>query len=147
LAAVLMQRRDKIGRTYLPAVNPIVNPRLDATGSLTFDNAAVAAGFAEAPSRYLATWSRFDNTTGETTRIGETQSSTVAMTSPANFSGPVGSFVEIDIAAESEAQPSWREPIRTYFRRTTTGWTLVGLERLPQTIAPTAPGQTSEEKR
>jgi hypothetical protein len=147
LAAVLIQRRDKIGRAYLPAVNPIVNPRLDASGSLTFDNAAVAAGFAETPSRYLATWSRFDNSTGETTRIGETQSSTAAMTSPANFSGPVGSFVEIDIAAENAAQPSWREPIRTYFRRTTTGWTLVGLERLPQTIAPTAPGPTPEEKR
>src|SRR5262249_48061159 len=50
LAAVLIKRRDAIGRAYLPAINPIVDPRLSADGRLTFDNAAVAAGFAEAPS-------------------------------------------------------------------------------------------------
>ena len=30
LATVLIQRRDKIARAYLPAVNPIVDPRLSA---------------------------------------------------------------------------------------------------------------------
>ncbi len=148
LANVLMKRRDKIGRAYLAAVNPIVNPRLDASGSLTFDNAAVAAGFAAAPTAYLATWSRFDNATGEATRVGETRSATTVMTSPARLAGTAGSYVEVDITAESPAQPSWREPIRTYFRRTTDGWKLVGLERLPQTIASTGPpGHTPEEKR
>ncbi len=147
LASVLIERRDKIGRTYLPAVNPIVNPRLDASGLLTFDNAAVAAGFAVAPSTYLATWSRYDNATDATTHIGDTRSATTSMQGPANLAGAVGSYVEIDIAAESPAQPSWREPIRTYFRRTNTGWTLVGLERLPQTIASTGPGAVPEEKR
>ena len=37
LAAVLIKRRDTIGRIYLTAINPIVNPRLDAAGALTFD--------------------------------------------------------------------------------------------------------------
>ena len=37
----LGQRRDTIGRVYLTAVNPISNPRLDASGSLTFENPAV----------------------------------------------------------------------------------------------------------
>ena len=147
LATVLMKRRDKIGRAYLPAVNPVVNPRLDAGGVLTFDNAAVSAGFADAPSAYVAMWSRFDNTTSETTRIGETRSATTTMTSPANLAGTAGSFVEVDIAAESPAHPSWQEPVRTYFRRRTNGWTLVGLERLPEKIAPAGPGSVTEEKR
>ena len=33
LADVLIQRRDTIKRIYLTQVNPIVNPRLDATGT------------------------------------------------------------------------------------------------------------------
>ncbi|HEX7136538.1 MAG TPA: hypothetical protein VF219_01755 [Vicinamibacterales bacterium] len=146
LATVLMERRNKIGRTYLTAVNPIVNPRLDAAGQLTFDNAAVSAGFADAPSAYRAAWSRFDNATGDTTHIGETRSAATTMTAPANLPGAPDSFVEVDISAESSAHASWQEPIRTYFRRTTSGWTLVGLERLPQTIAPAA-GRETEAKR
>ena len=48
LAALLMERRDKILRAYLPAVNPIVGGRLSESGELTFQNAAVAAGVADA---------------------------------------------------------------------------------------------------
>jgi hypothetical protein len=49
LGDILIKRRDRVLRTYLPAVNPIVAPRLE-TNRLTFENAAVAAGVAEAPS-------------------------------------------------------------------------------------------------
>ena len=41
LAKVLIQRRDKIGHAYVPAVNPVVNVALSETGMLTFANAAV----------------------------------------------------------------------------------------------------------
>jgi hypothetical protein len=54
LAAVLIKRRDAIGRAYLPAINPVVDPRLDQAGVLTFGNAAVDARFAAAPTRYHA---------------------------------------------------------------------------------------------
>ena len=54
LGDVLIKRRDKIASVYLTAVNPIVNPRLDASGRLTFDNAAVAAGVANGPATYRA---------------------------------------------------------------------------------------------
>ncbi len=131
VAAVLIKRRDKIGRAYLPAINPIVDPRLDASGALTFDNAAVAARFAEAPRVYRAEWFRFDNATGAARPIGETESATPAMPAPRGLPTDAGAYVEIDIAADSAAYPSWSHPVKTYFRRVASGWTLVGLERLP----------------
>ena len=131
LADVLIKRREKIKRVYLTAVNPIVTPRLDPAGRLTFENAAVAAGVAESPATYRATWARFDNATGETQRIGETQSQTTAIAPPPGLPAAPGSFVAVDIAADSDMHPSWRRPIRTYFARQDAGWKLVGLERIP----------------
>jgi hypothetical protein len=131
LATVLGKRRDAIGRAYLTAVNPVVDPRLDAGGSLSFGNAAVAAGFAQAPSAYRAAWSRFDNATGDARPIAETRSATTTMSAPPDIPTTVGSFVEVDISAESADHPAWGQPVRTYFRREAAGWKLVGLERLP----------------
>ena len=131
LAAVLMKRRDAIGRAYLPAVNPIVTPRIDAAGVLTFENAAVAMGVAKPPAEYLAVWSRFDNTSGAVQRIAETRSRATSMQPPANLPAGVDSFIAIDISAEAAGLPAWAQPIRTVFRRTTGGWKLVGLERKP----------------
>jgi len=131
LVAVLTKRRDAIGRAYLPAINPIVDPRLDG-GTLTFGNAAVSAGFAKAPARYLAVWSRFDNTTGEKRRIAETEGATMSMAAPPDLPAADGSFVAVDISAESADHPTWREPIHVYFRRAAGAWSLVGLERLPE---------------
>jgi hypothetical protein len=132
LAAVLIKRRDAIGRAYLPAVNPVVDPALDAAGQLTFVNAAVAAGMAEAPASYHAAWLRFDNATGGTQAIGETRSATPAIAAPPGLSAvETGRFIAVDVTAESADHPSWRQPVRTYFRRSSGGWKLVGLERLP----------------
>ena len=131
LGAVLIKRRDTIGRTYLTAINPIVNPRLDDAGALTFENAAVAAGFADPPAEYRAAWSHFDNATGALRPIADARSTSTTMAPPRDVPTATGSFVEIDISAESAGHPSWRQPVRTFFRRTATGWKLVGLERLP----------------
>jgi hypothetical protein len=138
LADVLIKRRDKIQRVYLTAVNPIVAPRLDPAGRLTFENAAVTAGVAPSRATYRATWSRFDNATGETQRIGETQSDTTTVAPPAGLPAAPGSFVAVDIAANSDTYPPWRRPIRTYFARQDAGWKLVGLERMPDDAAKTA---------
>ena len=64
IARVLIERRDAIARTWLNGVNPIVDPRLAADGTLTFANAAVAAGAATPGSGYTVSWSRFDNSSG-----------------------------------------------------------------------------------
>ena len=131
LGSMLIKRRDAIGRTYLTAINPIVNPRLDDAGTLTFENAAVARGVAQPPSAYRAEWFRYDNTTGSATALGETRGSTTTLAVPTNLPATNGAFLQIDISAESAAYPTWRTPVRTHFRRTTGGWTLTGLERLP----------------
>jgi hypothetical protein len=131
VAAVLIKRRDKIGQAYLPAVNPIVDPRLDAAGVLTFENAAAAAGFAQPPQSYRAEWFRFDNATSAARPIGQTQGPTPSMRAPQGLPTERGAYVEIDLAADSAAHASWAQPVRTYFRRTADGWKLVGLERLP----------------
>ena len=135
LADVLIKRRDKVARTYLTAVNPIVNPRLDSNGRLTFENAAVATGVASGPAVYRAAWFRFNNGTGETQPLSDTHSATTTLEAPRDLPTAAGSFIAVDVSAESEAHPAWRRPIRTHFRREGQGWTLVGLERLPESLA------------
>jgi hypothetical protein len=147
LAAVIIKRRDRIAQTYLPAINPVVNPRLDSNGSLTFDNAAVAAGVADAPTEYRAAWSRFDNATGAAQPIGDTRNATTTINSPAGLPSTVGSFVEVDISAQSAEHPSWGQPVRTYFRRTAGGWKLVGLERMPDATSVTGAPSAGTAKR
>ena len=134
LADVLMKRRDKVARTYLTAVNPIVSPRLDGSGRLTFENAALAAGAASGPAAYRAAWFRFDNATADVQPIAETQSTTTTMDAPRGLPTTTGGFVGADISIESDGHPSWRQPVRIVFRRGADGWALVGLERLPQQL-------------
>jgi len=138
LADVLIKRRDKVASTYLTAVNPIVDARLDANGRLTFENAAFAARVASGPATYRASWFRFDNTTGETQPLSETQSTTTTIEAPRGLPTAAGSFVGADISVESEGHQSWRKPVRVYFRRDGGGWKLVGLERMPES-APATP--------
>jgi hypothetical protein len=135
LGDVLIKRRDKILSIYLTAVNPIVNPRIEQSG-LTFENAAMAAGVTKAQPTYRAAWSAFDNATGETTPISTTESQTTTMAAPAGLPTTPGSYIQVDISAEVAAHPTWKRPITTHFRRTVQGWQLVGLERLPETVAP-----------
>jgi hypothetical protein len=131
IADIMIKRRDKILSVYLPAVNPIVSPRLDSSGRLAFGNAAVDADVAERPAGYRAEWHQFDNATGVTRRIGQTESTTTTIEPPTGLPAAAGSFVQVDISADSRQHASWQRPIRTHFRRDADGWKLVGLERLP----------------
>jgi hypothetical protein len=131
LGDVLIKRRDKIASVYLTAVNPIVSLRLDANNRLTFENAAVAAGVAKGAVTYRASWALFDNATGQTRALTETQSTTTTIDAPGGLPAAAGSFIEVSISADNPAYPTWKQPIRTHFRRQADGWKLVGLERLP----------------
>lgn len=126
LAKAISQRRTRILQTFLPAVNPIVDPAI-ASGRLTFGNLAVSAGMAAAPTGYRAAWSTFDNATGETKAIGATEGANSPLTTPEL---PAGGFIKVEISARGGPE-SWAKPISVYFRKKGADWSLVGLERLP----------------
>jgi hypothetical protein len=128
----LIARRDAIGRTWLTAVNPVIDPAMAPSGALTFANAAVATGVAPAPASYEVAWFTFDNATGGSTPIGAPVTSARAgADAPAGLPTADGAFVRVDIKAAGGAHPSWAEPVRGYFRRTGGAWKLVGFERMP----------------
>jgi hypothetical protein len=144
LADVLIQRRDKITRTYLPQVNPIVNPRIDTAG-LVFENAADASGVAGGPVSYTASWMRFDNATGATTALSETKSTTTTVALPSGL--PATGFVAVDLSADSAGHPNWKRPVRAVFQRQGAGWKLVGLERLPARLEQDTTGASERGTR
>lgn len=134
LAETLVKRRDRIGRAYLPKVNPLVAPALDRDGTLTFANAAVDAGVASAPEVYEAAWFHFDNATGEATPIGTPATARgPSLQAPPGLPTTVGEFVRVDVRATGTPHAAWGVPVHVYFRRVADGWRLVGLERLPET--------------
>jgi hypothetical protein len=129
LAGVLIERRDKIARAHLPAVNPIVDVALSPDGVLTFANAAVDAGVAAAPSSYAIEWARFDNATGESTAIGQRTAITAPRAAaPDRLPTEAGAYVKVQISAV-DGPRAWSTPVAAYLRRGANGWTLVGLER------------------
>ena len=135
LSDVLIKRRDAIGRAYLVTVNPVIDPALSADGVLTFGNAAVERGLATPPDSYLAVWSTFDNATGTSSRIGETEGRD-RLEAPSGLPNASGSFIRVALSALSPSHPAWAQPIDVYFRKVATGWKLVGLERMPNQLAP-----------
>jgi hypothetical protein len=139
LSKFLIERRNAIVRRYLPAVNPVVDLRLSASGRLTFENAAVAAGVATAPAEYVVNWSRFDNAGGVVTPIADTNAATASVAAPADLPSAAGTYIRVDIAAKGGPE-SWAQPAHAYFRRDASGWTLVGFERVPGGDPPGAKG-------
>jgi hypothetical protein len=132
LLRALLERRDAILRTYLPAINPIVDTALDEDGVLTFRNAAVDADVARVPHTYRATWSSFDNATGATRLIGTSTSRSTTMEAPARLPKTDGAFVRIELSAVGGPNPAWEQPVHAFFRLRDGGWRLVGFERIPE---------------
>ena len=134
LGDILIKRRDKIARAYLPKLTPLTRFAL-ANGTLTFENAATRyAGLPEPDGGYRAEWFEFDNATGATTRvIGETTSKTASLATPAGVPGlPAadGAYLKVALTAPDSRHPAWSHPVEVYFRRAGSAWTLVGVERL-----------------
>src|SRR5439155_15974450 len=131
LADTLIKRRNAILKAYLPKLNPVVNPTLDAAGVIVFEN--VAAGLVRAGSTFYQTWwYRFDNAAGTSSPIGESATTTVArIQAPGILPNATDSFVRVDIRSLNPAYPVWANPVRVYFRRTNEGWKLTGMDRSP----------------
>ena len=149
LAKFLIDRRDAIVRRYLPAVNPIVDVQLDDSGRLTFKNAAVDADLSPVPAEYVVSWQRFDNATRQATPFGSTSApgKDTSVAAPPNLPSAVGAYVRAEISA-SGGPESWAVPAHAYFRRETSGWKLVGFERVPTGNRPlTAPTATTTSQQ
>lgn len=129
LTAALIKRRDKIAAAWLNGVNPVVDPKLAADGTLTFRNAAVEAHAATPAASYSLAWSRFDNATDTHTSVG-----TPATVTDTRGAAPAelltgSDYVAVTITGTHPEHPRWSDPLRIYFKRDGDGWKTVGLER------------------
>jgi hypothetical protein len=131
LVRALAERRDAILRTYLTAINAIVDPQL-VDGTLRAGNAAVQAGVAAAPRGYRAAWFTFDNATGDSRRIGETTSTTAEFAAPSGLPRHDGDFIKVELSAMDAPFESWNNAVNAYFRLRNASWRLVGFERVPE---------------
>jgi len=129
ITATLIKRRDKVLRSWLTPINPLVNAKLDASGMLTFENAAVAAGVATPKASYILTWSAFDNATGSTAgRQEETRATEPRASAPAAILEGAR-FVRVAVRTAHPDHPAWDAPVSFTFRRTDNGWQTVGVDR------------------
>jgi hypothetical protein len=127
LAQAIIDRRLRILQTYLAKVNPIVDPALDAQGRLTFRNAATEAAVADRAPAYRALWYTFDNRADRATLVATTEETQGPMLMPPMATSD---YIKVDIAAVG-GPDAWSRPVSAYFRRNSSGWTLVGFERQP----------------
>lgn len=129
LTETLIARRDKVLRTWLTQVNPVVDLALSSDGRLTFKNAAIEAGAASGTATYEVQWLRFDNATDAETPVGEVHVGTAAAAdAPAGLLAG-GDYVGVRVAARHAEHPVWSKPVTAHFRRAGTNWTLVGMQR------------------
>ena len=62
IVSTLIERRNRIAKTYFRKVLPLDNFRVDG-GTLRFDDLGAAHGAEDGPATYTASWFRFDNDT------------------------------------------------------------------------------------
>jgi hypothetical protein len=90
----------------------------------------VRAGVASAAERYTVQWSQFDNGGGVHKNIGAEQSVTdTRAQAPDELMTGKAEYVAATLRGYNTSHPGWQEPLVLYFRRSSDGWTLVGLER------------------
>jgi hypothetical protein len=137
IARTLGQRRDKVLRAWLTAVNPVADPRLTADGALTFENAATAVRVAPPGASYVLSWARFDNATGTASGppVEVRTSDTRVLAPPAILQG--AEFVTVAIRTVHPDFPHWEAPVTVTFRRTAGEWQTVGIDRVATRVDPT----------
>ena len=129
LVSTLIQPPGHHRRHWLNGVNPVVDVSLSPEATLTFSNAAVAAGVAT-EGRYTIAWARFDNNTGASERIAVEKTAAPRGTAPAVLLSNA-TYIAATIWSEHPNHPGWAEPVRVYFRKDGEAWKTVGLYRRP----------------
>ena len=128
LTATLIERRNRVLKTWLTGVNPLVDFALTENGELTFRNAAVDAAVASPAATYRVKWARFDNATGLASGAVETSAAIMRLEAPPQVLAGA-QFVQIEVAAQHADFPAWGNPVTVHFRRAPSGWSLVGAVR------------------
>jgi len=128
ITQTLIMRRDKVLKTYLNQVNPLVDVAIDKSGTLTFENAAVLAKAATPAESYTLQWFRFDNTQNEKTNAGDPVTIT-ELRAPVPSALGDGQYIGVTITGKHAQQSGWARPATFYFRRGSAGWETVGIER------------------
>jgi hypothetical protein len=130
VTGVIIKRRDKVLRTWLNQVNPLVDFTLATDGELKFENAAVQAGVATPAASYRVTWSTFDNAADSHEPAAEQASVTeLPLRAPAALLSGGSEYIAVRISSVHPQQPDWAQPVTVYFRRAANGWQTVGIER------------------
>jgi hypothetical protein len=127
LAKAISDRRLRILQTFLPKVNPIVDPAIDRNGRLSFRNAASDAAVADRAPGYRALWYTFDNDSDKATLIATTEETQSPMVMPPM---PASDYIKVALSAVGGPE-AWAKPVSVYFRRNSGEWTVVGFERQP----------------
>jgi hypothetical protein len=129
LTQTLITRRDKIGQLWLNAVLPIEDFVLSPSGTFTFSNIAVDTKVATQGDGYTVEWAKFDNATASATPIGDAQSTNgLSIDAPAGALD--GEFVQVKVTGKHRSHPGWSLPCRVVFRKQSSEWKLVGVERM-----------------
>jgi hypothetical protein len=129
LTQVLMTRRDKIGQLWLNAVLPVEHFALSSTGTFTFSNIAVDAKVATRGQGYTIEWAKFDNASDTASPIGEAQTTT-ELSADAPATALEGDFVQVTVTGKHANHSGWSLPCRVVFRKESTGWKLISVERM-----------------
>jgi hypothetical protein len=145
LSQTLIKRRDALLRAYLTKVTPLVHPNLDTSGTLVFENAA-ARLVSPGSTSFEASWYLFDNTSGESTPIGQSRTlESPHLDAPAPLPDGANAFVRVDVRFLNNSYPNWEAPVQLYFHRTAGTWKLVGLYRTTAADAvPSAAGSVPQ---
>jgi hypothetical protein len=123
IADRLIDRRDRIGRTYFAKVLPLDDIAVRGT-ELTYVDLGVQHHYAE-PRRYRVEWLTYDNKAGKPSALlGSTTQGQPIPTEAAK--APVGTYVMARITAEGIAADM---AVSLYLRREPDGLRLVGIDR------------------
>ena len=124
LADTLIKRRDKIIDHYFRHINPLDGFRV--TGStLEFQNLGERHGLASG-STYEYLWSIFDNSSGETTSLGEKQTTDGTMIP---IPEEEAEYLLVHIRTRNKEARGWKKNVGVYLRNQEGNFSVVGVDR------------------
>jgi len=129
MTETILARRRKVLASWLAGPNPLVDPALDASGTLTVRNAAEQAGVGPAAESYAVEWSVFDNASGSHRSTVSERPTGSAMQVPAALIAGRHDFLSARVGAIHHDHPAWATPVTFFFRRSGAVWQVVGVER------------------